>query len=39
MIRAISEIIAKTFADFIINDIYKDYKVFKKIIIDRNVNL
>ena len=39
MIRIISKIIAKTFVDFIINDMYKNYETFKKIIIDKNVNL
>ena len=39
MIKTISKAIAETFADFIINDMYKNYEVFKKIIIDRNVNL
>ena len=39
MIRAISKAITKTFVDFVINNIYKNYKAFKKIIIDRNVNL
>ena len=39
MIKAISKIIAKTFADFVINNMYKNYETFKKIIIDKNVNL
>ena len=39
MIRAIPKAIIKTFVDFIINDIYKNYEAFKKIITDRNVNL
>ena len=39
MIKAILKTIAKIFVDFIINNIYKDYKIFKKIIIDKNVNL
>ena len=39
MIKAISKTIAKTFADFVINDIYKNYEALKKIIIDRNINL
>ena len=39
MIRAISKATAETLIDFIINNIYKDYKAFKKIIIDRNVSL
>ena len=39
MIRTISKTIAKTLADFVINDMYKNYETFKKIIIDRNVNL
>ena len=38
-IKTISKVIAKTFADFIINNIYKNYKISKKTIIDRNVNL
>ena len=39
MIRTISKAIAKAFADFIINNIYKNYEIFKKIITDKNVNL
>ena len=39
MIKTISKVIAKTFVDFVINDMYKNYEVFKKIIIDRDVNL
>ena len=39
MIRTILKTIAKTFADFVINDMYKNYKTFKKIIIDKNINL
>ena len=39
MIKAISKTIAKALINFIINDIYKDYKTSKKIIIDRNINL
>ena len=39
MIKTILKAIAKTFANFIINNIYKNYKAFKKIIIDKNVNL
>ena len=39
MIRIISKIITKTFVDFVINDMYKDYEIFKKIIINKNVNL
>ena len=39
MIKAISKTTAKAFVDFIINDMYKDYETFKKIIIDRNINL
>ena len=39
MIKTISKVIAKTLADFVINDMYKDYETFKKIIINRNVNL
>ena len=39
MIKAISKTIAKIFVDFVINNMYKNYKTFKKIIIDKNVNL
>ena len=39
MIKIISKTIAKAFADFIINDVYKNYGAFKKIIINKNVNL
>ena len=39
MIKTISKAIAKAFVDFVINDMYKDYEIFKKIIIDKNVNL
>ena len=39
MIKTISKAIAKAFADFIINNMYKNYEAFKKIIIDRNINL
>ena len=39
MIRAISKAIAKTLIDFVINDMYKNYETFKKIIIDKNINL
>ena len=39
MIRAISNIIAKTFIDFVINDMYKNYEISKKIIIDKDINL
>ena len=39
MIRIISKTIAKTLADFVINDMYKNYEAFKKIIINKNVNL
>ena len=39
MIKTISKAIAKTLVDFVINDIYKNYEAFKKIITDRNVNL
>ena len=39
MIKAISEAIAKTFVNFIINNMYKNYETFKKIIINKNVNL
>ena len=37
--RAISKTIAKALADFVINDMYKNYETFKEIIIDRNINL
>ena len=39
MIRIILKATAKTLADFIINNIYKNYKAFKKIITNKNVNL
>ena len=39
IIKTISKTIAKTLADFVINDIYKNYEAFKEIIIDKNVNL
>ena len=39
MIKTISKAIAKTFVDFIINNMYKDYEISKKIITDKNVNL
>ena len=39
MIKAISKAIAKTFVNFVINNMYKDYEIFKKIIIDKNINL
>ena len=39
MIKTISKIIIKTFVNFVIKNIYKDYETFKKIIIDKNVNL
>ena len=39
MIKTISKAIAKTFADFVINDMYKNYETFKKIIIDKDINL
>ena len=39
MIKTISKAIAKTLADFVINNIYKNYETFKKIIIDKDVNL
>ena len=39
MIKIISKTIAKTLADFVINDMYKDYKAFKMIITDKNINL
>ena len=37
--RAISNVIAKTLIEFVINDIYRDYETFQKIIIDKEVNL
>ena len=39
MIRIISKATAETLADFVINDMYKNYGTFKKIITDRDVNL
>ena len=39
IIKTISKTIAEAFADFIINNMYKNYKASKKIIIDRNINL
>ena len=39
MIRTILKTIAKTFVDFVINDMYKNYETFKEIITDKNVNL
>ena len=39
MIRTILKAIAKTFIDFVINNMYKNYETFKKIIINKNVNL
>ena len=39
MIKTILETIAEILTDFIINDMYKNYKTSKKIIIDKNVNL
>ena len=39
MIKAISKATAETLIDFVINDMYKNYEIFKKIIIDRNINL
>ena len=39
MIRTISKTIAKIFVDFVINNMYKNYETFKKIIIDKNINL
>ena len=39
MIKIILKVITKTFVNFIINNIYKDYEVFKKIIIDKNISL
>ena len=35
MIKTILKAITKAFADFIINDMYKNYEIFKKIIIDK----
>ena len=39
MIKTILKAIAEVFADFVINNMYKDYETFKKIIINKNVNL
>ena len=39
MIKTISKTTAKAFVDFVINNMYKNYKIFKKIIIDKDVNL
>ena len=39
MIKTISKAIAKTLVDFVINNMYKNYKTFKKIIINKDVNL
>ena len=39
MIKTISKATVKTFADFVINDMYKNYEISKKIIIDKDVNL
>ena len=39
MIRTISKAIAETFINFVINDIYKNYEILKKIITDKNINL
>ena len=39
MTKAISKATAKAFTDFVINDMYKNYEAFKKIIIDKDVNL
>ena len=39
MIKVILKTIAKTLADFVINDMYRNYEVFKKIITDKNINL
>ena len=39
MIKVISKTTAEAFADFVINNMYKNYEIFKKIIIDKNVNL
>ena len=39
MIKTISKAIAKAFIDFVINNIYKNYEILKKIIINKNVNL
>ena len=36
--KAISKTITKIFINFVINNIYKDYKSFKKIMIDKNIN-
>ena len=37
--RVIFETIFEILTNFVINDIYRDYEISKKIIIDRNVNL
>ena len=37
--RAISKIIFEILTQFIVNDIYRNYEISKKIIIDRNANL
>ena len=37
--RAISNVITKILIEFVINDIYRDYETFKKIIIDNKINL
>ena len=37
--RTISNIIAKTLIEFVINNIYRDYETFKKFIIDKKTNL
>ena len=39
MIKTILKAIAETLVNFVINNMYRNYETFKKIIIDRNVNL
>ena len=39
MIKIISKTIAEILVNFIINNIYKNYEVFKEIIINKNINL
>ena len=39
MIKTISKAIAEALVNFVINNIYKNYEVSKKIITDKNVNL
>ena len=39
IIQTISNVITKILIEFVINDIYRDYEAFKKIIIDKEINL